>query len=171
MQQTLLLNATYEPLQVVSWKRAVRLYFQEKVEVLEVYDRVIRSVRLTIAVPAVVRLLYYVPLHQRRNGLRFSRRNVFLRDRFRCQYCGRQLPASQLTCDHVIPVARGGATTWENVVTSCIPCNRYKGNRTPEEAGMSLRRTPVAPVGFVGRAPIFLARIEPPETWKAYLFS
>jgi len=171
MQQTLLLNATYEPLQVVSWKRAVRLVFQEKVEILEVYDRVVHSVRISLEVPSVVRLLYYIPLNKRLNGVRFSRRNVFLRDRFRCQYCGRQFPAAQLTCDHVIPVAQGGSTSWENVVTSCIPCNRFKGNRSPEEAGLRLRKQPVAPVGYAGREPIFLKRMEPPETWKVYLFS
>lgn len=171
MEHTLLLNTTYEPLQVVSWKRAIRMMFQEKVEVVEHYNREIRSVTLSLKVPSVVRLLHFVRVRHYHPQVKFSRNNLFARDKYRCQYCGRRHTAAELTYDHVFPVARGGRKNWQNIVTSCITCNRHKGNRTPEEAGMALLRRPTAPHSFPARAQLLFSRIPAPDCWKVYIFS
>lgn len=170
MRHTLILNATYEPLQIVSWKRAIRMLFQEKVEVVEVYDRQICSISLTIRLPAVVRLLHYVRVKRRYNRVKFSRSNLFARDNFTCQYCGSLFLSRDLTYDHVLPVARGGRKSWENIVTCCVPCNRQKGDRIPEEAGLQLRKRPKAPVGFPSKVQFMLSRTAAPESWKTYIF-
>src|SRR5690242_21174499 len=135
--QTLLLNQGFEPFKVISWQRAITLLFLGKVEVLEEYDRDIRSVNVIIKVPAVVRLLRAFRRHAR--PVKFSRVNIYARDNYRCQYCGVRCGISELTYDHVIPRAKGGKTTWDNIVTCCYPCNGKKGNRTPHEAKMALR--------------------------------
>lgn len=170
MEHTLLLNATYEPLQVVSWKRAIRMLFQEKVEVVEHYSREVRSVSMALPVPSVIRLLYYVRVRRQHARIKFSRANLFARDRFQCQYCGIRRPFSELTYDHVVPVAQGGRKTWENIVTSCVPCNRRKRDRLPHEADMKLRSRPTVPRGFPAKAQLMLARIQAPESWKTYIF-
>ncbi|MDA2926178.1 HNH endonuclease [Acidobacteria bacterium AH-259-G07] len=170
MEQILVLNSTYEPLQVISWKRAVRMLFQEKVEVLAEYDREIRSVYLSIRLPSVLRLLRYVKVKRHHNQVRFTRSNIYSRDRFRCQYCGGRFSTSQLTYDHVVPVACGGSKSWENIVTSCIRCNRKKGNRTPEEAGLRLLRRPKAPYSFPHRINFLLWESRAPESWRNYIF-
>jgi len=119
------------------------MWFGGKVEVVEEYEDLIASVNLVIRMPAVVRLLRNVRVQ--RSGVKFSRFNVMLRDGFTCQYCQRTLPVRELTCDHVLPRTRGGATGWENIVTACRPCNERKGNRTPAEAAMLLPTPPKAP--------------------------
>jgi len=134
MERVLLLNATYEPLRVISWKRAITLLTLDKVEVLETYDRVVRSVTLAIRLPAVVRLIHLVRF--RKHTIRFSRENIYIRDKYQCQYCAESKHASDLTYDHVIPKSRGGKTAWENIVTCCLPCNKKKGGRTPKQARM-----------------------------------
>lgn len=162
----LLLNASFEPLNVINWRRAVKLVFSEKVEVVEESERVIRSVSVSMKIPSVVRLMGFVRF--RRNEAKFSRRNIYARDHYQCQYCGEQLSADQLTCDHVMPRSRGGRTEWHNIVTCCVPCNRKKGGRTPEEARMHLRRKPSRPSWLWG----FYARFqtkEPPDEWRVYL--
>lgn len=163
----LLLNATYEPLKVISWKKAIVLVTLGKVEVIEEYDREIHSVSLSFKLPSVVRLLKYVK--GRPNWIRFSRQNVYLRDGFRCQYCGREFPPQELTCDHVIPRSRGGKTDWTNVVTCCKSCNHKKGGRTPEEAGMTLLREPKRPqwLPFIHMS---LKMKDPPASWYEYLY-
>ena len=145
MSHALVLNATFEPLQIVSWQKAIQLLFQGKVEVIEESDREVRTVRLTIRVPAVLRLLEYVPLKRKRQLVRFSRPNVFLRDRHQCQYCGTTFGKHQLTIDHVVPVVQDGAKTWDNIVTACKPCNQRKGGRTPQQAKMELIHKPRTP--------------------------
>lgn len=170
MDQTLLLNATYEPLQIVSWKRAIRMLFQEKVEVVEVYDRRIRSISFSVRMPSVIRLLHYVKVGREHAKVKFSRHNLFVRDHYRCQYCGRQLPTNRLTYDHVIPVAKGGGKNWENIVTSCVDCNRQKGDRTPDEAGLRLLKKPSAPIGFPTKVHFLLSRSRAPDCWKTYVF-
>src|SRR3954464_5492148 len=100
---TLVLNASFEPLHVVSWQRAIQLLFQGKVEVVEESEQEVRTVRFTIKVPAVLRLIHYVPLKKKKHIVRFSRANIFLRDNHVCQYCGREFGKSQLTLDHVTP--------------------------------------------------------------------
>src|SRR5512139_1612122 len=136
--RTLLLNSTYEPLKVIPWQRAVTLLWLGKVEVVRSYDRDVRSVTFKIRMPAVVRLLRFI--RRKRPQISFSRRNPFARDHGSCQYCGGKREPSDLTYDHVVPRSMGGKTDWSNIVTCCIDCNRRKGGRTPEQAGMRLLR-------------------------------
>jgi 5-methylcytosine-specific restriction endonuclease McrA len=167
----LILNATYEPIQIVSWKRAIRMLFQEKVEVVAEYeDRVIRSISVTIRVPSVLRLLQYVNVKHYHHQVKFTRANIYARDQHRCQYCGRRFQPIDLTYDHVIPVARGGRKTWENIVTCCRECNRKKGDHLPEEVGLRLLRAPKAPSGFPHKMHFLLSRTKPPDSWKSYIF-
>jgi 5-methylcytosine-specific restriction endonuclease McrA len=144
------------------------MLFQGKVEVLEEYDEDIRSVSITIKMPAVIRLLQHVT--GRKKSVKFSRINVATRDDFRCQYCGVKHVLSKLTYDHVVPRAKGGRTTWENIVMACVPCNEKKGNRTPEQASMRLRKPPVKPSSL----PVVVFRIDPqatlPEQWVNWVY-
>jgi 5-methylcytosine-specific restriction endonuclease McrA len=167
MKWTLLLNSTFEPLMVVSWKKAITLVILEKVEVVEEYERMVRGVRLALKLPAVVRLNRYV----RRKTLlvKFSRQNLYFRDRGRCQYCGGSFEPKDLTYDHVIPRSRGGQTEWTNIVTSCLSCNLKKGGRTPEEAGMSLIRKPKVPI-WIPLLTVSLGLEEMPIPWRDYLY-
>src|SRR5688500_19871745 len=132
MDQTLVLNATYEPLRIVSWQKAMTLLFQGKVEVIAVYDREIRGVAVRVKLPSVLRLLRHVRMKRPFSAVPFSRANVYARDDHRCQYCGHRYVPAQLTFDHVTPVARGGQEGWDDIVTSCIPGNRKMVDRTPE---------------------------------------
>lgn len=150
MSHALVLNASFEPLHVVTWQRALQLLFQGKVEVIEESEREVRTVRLTIKVPAVLRLLTYVPLSRKRGIVRFSRANIFLRDQNICQYCNRAFNRNQLTLDHIIPIVQGGRKSWENIVTACKGCNQRKGGRTPAQAGMQLLKKPKQPVWLPG---------------------
>lgn len=164
LEPALLLNASYEPLRVVSWRRAVVLTFIEKVEVLDVYPRVVHSVTSEMALPAVLRLRHRAPLRVRE--VPFSRTNVYARDSLTCQYCDTHFPPHLLSYDHVVPRTRGGRTDWGNVVTCCIPCNRRKGDRTPEEAGMRLSSRPQRPSQlFLGS----LGRLRIPDPWQPYV--
>ena len=146
MEQTLVLNATYEPLRIVSWQKAMTLLFQGKVEVIADYDREIRGVTVRVKLPSVLRLLRHVRMKRPFADVPFSRANVYARDEHRCQYCRRRFPPSQLTFDHVIPVARGGHKGWDNIVTCCIPCNRKKGRPHARGGGVP-PRAQAAPSG------------------------
>lgn len=168
MAHALVLNASFEPLQIVTWQRAIQLLFQGKVEVIEESEKEVRTVRLTIRVPAVLRLLEYVPLKKRKQIVRFSRTNVFIRDQYRCQYCGETFQKSQLTLDHVMPVVQGGAKSWENIVTACKPCNQKKGGRTPKQAKMELIRAAFRPTWLPSTA-IRMTVSKTPDRWKIYL--
>ena len=142
MRRALVLNATYEPLSVVSARRAVCLVLAEKAEVLHDDEAPMRSAHLELRTPLVIRLRYMVkvPYHRRTT---LSRRAVFARDAHRCQYCGGHADS----IDHVVPRSRGGEHVWENVAAACRPCNLRKRDRTPEEAGMRLMRSPRPPAG------------------------
>ena len=164
--RTLLLNSTYEPLRVISWQRAVTMLYLEKVEVLRSYEALLRSVSVTMRLPAVVRLTHFVRRHRVR--IAFSRRNLFLRDGHRCQYCHVALPAHELTTDHVVPRSMGGITSWDNVVAACGPCNRKKGGRTPTQARMALRKKPAKPRHLPALA-AQLRHSSPPEAWRDFL--
>lgn len=168
MGHALILNASFEPLHVVSWQRAIQLLFQGKVEVIEESEREIRTVRLTMKVPAVLRLLTYVPLAKKKHIVRFSRINVFLRDNHICQYCRQTFSKLQLTLDHVIPIVQGGQTSWENIVTACKPCNQRKGGRTPAQAGIKLIQKPRQPK-WLPSANLSMGVTKTPERWKIYL--
>lgn len=135
-----MLNATYEPLSVVSTRRAVVLVLREKAELVEKGNGALRSAAQAVPVPSVIRLRTFVKVpYSRRVAL--NRRAVFARDNGKCQYCSQ--PAENL--DHVLPRSRGGTHTWENVVAACKRCNTRKGNRTPSQAGLKLVRKPQAP--------------------------
>lgn len=140
MARALLLNASFEPLCVVSSRRAVVLVLKDKAEIVHRNGAEFRSERRIVPVPTVIRLVHYVRVPFRA-AAPLSRRAVFARDGHRCQYCGRQ--AENL--DHVVPRSRGGTHTWDNVVASCRSCNARKEDRLPSECGMSLRRVPAAP--------------------------
>jgi 5-methylcytosine-specific restriction endonuclease McrA len=169
MEQTLLLNATYEPLRVVHWQKAVTLWCQGKVEIVAVHDREVRAVSFSFKLPSVIRLLRYVRIKKRFDYVPFSRANIYARDGYSCQYCGQSFPTSELTFDHVVPVSRSGRKDWENIVTCCVSCNRRKGGRTPAEAGMRLVRPPRRP----GSAPAIRITVElrsAPDSWRDYLY-
>ena len=169
MEQTLLLNATYEPLKIVDWQKAITLMCQGKVEVVAEYDREIRSVSISFKLPSVIRLLRFIRIKRRFDYVPFSRANIYARDHHECQYCGEEFPTNDLTFDHVLPVAQGGRKDWENIVTCCVTCNRKKGGRTPAEAGMHLRRVPKRPES----APAIRITVglrHAPDSWRDYLF-
>jgi 5-methylcytosine-specific restriction endonuclease McrA len=161
----LVLNATYEPLNIVTVRRAIVLLLKEKAEVVEAADAEIRSQNLALNVPLVIRLVYYVRVPSR-FPLPVTRRTVFARDGYTCQYCGFQAPKASLTLDHVLPRSRGGNSDWENVVTACIPCNQRKGQRTPPEAGMRLIAAPQRPHYA---AIVLIGKARPHEAWQKYI--
>jgi 5-methylcytosine-specific restriction endonuclease McrA len=167
MEHVLLLNITYEPLRIIDWKRAVTMLCLGKVEVIEEYSRDIHSVSFTIRLPSVVRLLRMVK--RPRTPVKFSRQNIYARDRYKCQYCGNRFSSEDLTYDHVIPKSRGGKTQWKNIVTCCIDCNRKKGGRIPSEASMRLIRKPKRPT-WVPAIRITIGFREIPQTWRDYLY-
>ena len=169
MEQTLLLNATYEPLKVVHWQKAITLLYQGKVEVISEHDREIRAVSFRIKLPSVIRLLRYIKIKRRFDYVPFSRANIYARDNHVCQYCGEQFPTSELTFDHVVPVAQGGRKDWENIVTCCVTCNRRKGGRTPHEAGMHLVKWPKRPES-VPAIRITIGLRNAPDSWRDYLY-
>jgi 5-methylcytosine-specific restriction endonuclease McrA len=141
--RVLILNASYEPLQLVPVQSALRLVLRDKAEVIESGEGQYRSERCALDAPLVIRLNRYV--HRPHVRAPCTRRAVLMRDDFTCQYCSVQLPGHLLTLDHVVPRARGGATSWENVVAACKDCNGSKGNRLPQEAKLKLRRKPSTP--------------------------
>jgi 5-methylcytosine-specific restriction endonuclease McrA len=162
MARALVLNATYEPLSIVSARRAVCLLLDEKAEMVEAdLTAVIRSELLTLQIPAVVRLRYMVKAPRRRVAV-VSRRAVFARDEYRCQYCGSRADS----IDHVVPRSRGGRDVWDNLAAACRPCNTRKRDRTPDEAGMRLLRPCHAPRAT---AWVTLGSTLVPDIWKPYL--
>ena len=138
MGKVLVLNASYEPLNITSWRRAVVLLLKGKAEQLEHNGRLVYS---DFPLPSVIRLRQYIRIPYKEIPL--TRRNILERDRCTCQYCNYR--GEQLTLDHIIPRSRGGRETWENLVAACVRCNVKKGNRTPKEAGMTLHRLPRRP--------------------------
>lgn len=159
---------SYFPLSLWPWQEAVKAVFMDRVNIVSEYDRVVRSPKFVIRLPSVISLKEYVPSNHRPA---FTRFNVFLRDHFTCQYCGRPFPTHELTFDHVIPRSRGGRTSWENVVTSCSACNLLKGNRLPHQCGMIPLARPFQPTAFELRES---GRSFPPnflhESWRDFLY-
>jgi 5-methylcytosine-specific restriction endonuclease McrA len=170
MENALVLNATYEPINIISWKRALTLLFQGKVEVLAEYDREIRSVSFTVKLPSVLRLLSYVKIRKRFQHVKFSRANIYARDNHTCQYCGKKCPTEDLTFDHVIPIVKGGDKSWRNIVTCCLDCNHKKGGSTPEGAGMHLIRQPKEPEWVPSMLHITIGFKTTPEAWRDFLY-
>ena len=163
--QTLLLTPWMTPERIISWQRAVVLSFLGKVEVVEEYDLDIAAPSIRIKAPAVVRQRKAVSARPRRPA--FSREHVFARDAYTCQYCRAVKEPSELNLDHVLPRSRGGITSWENIVTSCYPCNQRKAGRTPEEARMVLAKKPVRPASVV-RVAVTRRMTQLPIEWRAY---
>ncbi|HET9213599.1 MAG TPA: HNH endonuclease [Gaiellaceae bacterium] len=162
MQQVLVLNASYEPLNVCSVRRAHVLVFKGKAELLEELHQPLRSASSTFPWPHVIRLLSYVRV-PRAVKRKISRKALFARDGYRCAYCG---SSGRLTLDHVVPRSRGGDSVWENVVTSCAPCNLRKGNRLPEEVQMRMLVRPATPTPALF---VTLSAARIPDGWQPYL--
>lgn len=160
----LVLNASYEAINICNVKRAVKMVLKGAAHAEEKSDELIHSPSMSMNIPLVIRLIEYVYIPHK--SVKFSRKNVFTRDRYTCQYCHKRFPAAELTLDHVVPVSRGGKTRWNNIVTACKKCNRKKGGRTPGEANMS-NPHPKAP-------PVYLHILRQlksyHQSWKKYLY-
>lgn len=166
MQRVLVLNATYEPLSIISVQRAVVLLLKEKAELVEAAAERLHASRASYPVPLVIRLVYFVRVPHP-VALAPARRSVIVRDNYTCQYCGDTPGRGLLTLDHIVPRSKGGQTSWENVVAACRACNMRKGDRTPEQAGMTLRKKPGRPhyVAF-----LLLSEAGPKDVWKKYVY-
>jgi 5-methylcytosine-specific restriction endonuclease McrA len=165
-ERVLVLNATYEPINVCTVRRATVLVLKSKAEVLERGKGVLRSERLALDRPVVIRLITYVKVPRDVHRRKITRKAVLARDSWTCQYCGQHKPG--LTVDHVIPRSRGGESVWENIVAACASCNRRKGNRLPREVSMHPKRRPKPP------GPLVFIRISSPRipnTWERYLIA
>jgi 5-methylcytosine-specific restriction endonuclease McrA len=159
----LVLNATYEPINVCTVRRAVVLLLKSKAEVVEHATWALRSEHTALNRPVVIRLVTYVNVPRDTHRRKITRRAVFARDGWMCQYCGAR---SNLTVDHVIPRSKGGPSTWDNIVASCAPCNRRKGDALPAQANMHPRHKPTTP-----KAHVFIHVASPtiPAAWRAWL--
>ena len=159
----LVLNQNYEPLNICRARRAVVLIYHGKAEMLEDGSGFIHSVTHIFSLPSVIRLSYMIK--RPRPKRRLTRLEVFSRDQYTCQYCGKE--GRQLTLDHVMPRYRGGEHTWENVVSACIPCNRHKAGRTPEQAGIRLIHRPSPPRD---KLPFYIShQLKNQAQWQKYL--
>lgn len=163
----LVLNASYEPINICAARRAIVLLIKGVAAAEEHAHHQVTSNRSSFNLPTVIRLLEYRRIPHQSRAL--SRKNILMRDRYTCQYCQRITPSGELTLDHVIPRSRAGETTWENLVACCHPCNNRKGNRTPEEAGFKLQR---APRPFSLHTSRHLMRLlgKGDDQWRKYLF-
>lgn len=162
----LVLDVQYRPLRVEGWQRAITSVFTGKTEVIEFSkDRTIKGASQDYPMPLVIRVVRSFKRDKLR--IKFSRLNVYARDNFTCLYCGTRFMSEDLTFDHVIPQSRGGKTSWENIVSCCISCNRAKSNRTPEQAGMPLLRKPKKP-SYLPMITVKTDLKHVPEEWKTY---
>lgn len=167
--KVLLLNADYRPHDILTWQDAMTLLYTGKATVLSEYeDWKVSSSTITFKVPSIMVLVKYVVFRQR---VKFSRINIYARDQYQCQYCGKragkghELNIHDLTFDHVFPRSRGGETSWENIVTSCQKCNTKKANRTPKEAQMVLLKEPERPKRL-NNIEYILSNISVPDAWR-----
>jgi 5-methylcytosine-specific restriction endonuclease McrA len=159
----LVLNATYEPINVCTVRRATVLLLKEKAEVIEIGAQTLHWANGSLPKPVVIRLVTYVRIPRDTHKRKITRRAVFARDGWACQYCGAR---TSLTVDHVIPRSKGGGSSWENIVASCAPCNRRKGDRLPHQVDMHPRIKPRIPSPHIF---IQLASPTIPATWRQYL--
>lgn len=144
MSSVLVLSCDYNYMSIIGWQKAITLVYSNKAETLKESDRIIRSPSVSMRIPLVIRLLKFVRQIYK-NKVPCNRNNIFIRDNFTCQYCGKQASKSKLTLDHVVPESKKGDFTWENLVCCCEACNFFKDDRTPKQAGMSLLKKPVQP--------------------------
>lgn len=166
-ERTLLLTNWYFPIKVLHWQDAIKMVYEETVDVVAEYEEEVKSPSVTWKMPAVVRLKRTIT--NKKKGIKFSRPNVYQRDNYTCQYCGRgPLPMKALSYDHVIPRASGGKTTFENIVTACKTCNSVKDSMSCDEAGMWPKNAPAVPRYLPISAPS-VAHDDVPEEWKPYL--
>lgn len=177
-KKCLVLNADYSLLGVIDWKRALIWSIQKSnIEIIDFYkDDYAIGVNKQYAIPAVVRSFQYVKLYSHR--VNFSRKNLFLRDNYTCQYCGNKPDIKDLTYDHIIPKSLWdnkyvSPTNWTNIVTACVDCNRKKGNKTPQQANMKLKEMPYIPNKSLKYLPInallFRIRSDIPKEWTTYI--
>jgi 5-methylcytosine-specific restriction endonuclease McrA len=163
-RNVLILNQNFEPLAVCRARRAMVLLYLRKAELLESYEHMmLRSVNMALPLPSVLRLNHYVRVVRREIPL--NKRNLFRRDSHKCQYCGKT--TSNLTADHVVPRALGGAETWENLVCACMECNSRKGDKLLHQSGLKLLRRPKKPHYFTF---VMSALGDVPPLWRKYLF-
>lgn len=169
----LVLDHTWEPIGQITWKQAVLAVLGDRgqnVVVLEEYeDREVRSVTFSMKIPAVIQ--YMGNALKKRKGIRFSKENVYMRDKGKCQYCNLPVPRPHATYDHVVPRTQGGKTRWENIVIACRDCNQKKGGRTPLQAGMRLVSEPVKPKSLPETLRLTFTRENLPEQWRSYIRS
>jgi 5-methylcytosine-specific restriction endonuclease McrA len=161
--RVLVLNATYEPINVCTVRRATVLLLKEKAEVIEIGPQDLHWARGSMTKPVVIRLVTYVRIPRDSHKRKITRRAVFARDGWQCMYCGAK---TSLTVDHVIPRSKGGGSTWENIVTCCAPCNRRKGDRLPKQADMHPRLAPKPPPATIF---VHVATQRVPDQWQQYL--
>ncbi len=165
--RVLVLNSSYEAINICTAKRAIVMLLTGKADTVEVAVDLVHSSALTMELPEVIRLRRYIKLPYR--PIPFCRKNIFLRDGYRCMYCGERFSIDMLTLDHVVPVSRGGKDTWNNVVTACKQCNHKKGNLMLSESGLTLIQRPKRPT-----LPTFLHLVrlmgEKKSVWRKYLF-
>jgi 5-methylcytosine-specific restriction endonuclease McrA len=166
-EPVLVLNATYEPINVTAVRRAIVLVLKGAATTEEENGSFVHSACLAIRIPSVIRLAEFRRIAYQTRAL--SRKNILLRDRYTCQFCGRILPAHELTLDHVIPRSRGGHTDWDNLVACCHTCNNLKGDRLPEDAGLKLLRPP-RPFTLHTSRQIMRMLGRSDERWRKYLF-
>jgi 5-methylcytosine-specific restriction endonuclease McrA len=176
----LILNADYMPLGIIDWQRAYCLYYQNNtsIDILSFYsdDYIVGTGNTNHQIPSIIRIKQYIKLHYK--YVKFSRRNLFLRDNYTCQYCYKQYDTAKLTYDHVIPKSiwdrnKGNPTCWTNIVTACTHCNRLKANRTPSQARMTLKTNPYTPQRTTKYLPVAhllcTIRQDLPAEWLTYL--
>lgn len=165
-RKVLLLSSWYLPHAIIPWQAAAKMMYEQTIDVLASYDEELNSPSVSWKMPAVIRLR---KAHRsQRKGPKFSRMNVYLRDKFCCQYCRKRFDWGKLSYDHVVPRSHGGRTNWTNIVTSCRPCNTHKANRTCDEAGMFPLHDPVRPKSLPTNRPLIEAHRAPAE-WLPYL--
>jgi 5-methylcytosine-specific restriction endonuclease McrA len=166
--ETLVLNAFYMPITVIPWQKAITLWCKGKIDIIDNYDREIRSPSIVMKVPSVVR---YMGKHKGKSRIiKYSKSMIYKRDRGRCQYCNNRVSKNKATLDHVLPRSRGGLTSFTNIVIACSRCNQHKKDRTPEEAGMQLITIPSRPSALP--APFLnlgLKRLGIPDTWIPFI--
>lgn len=162
----LVLNASYEPVSISSARRAITLLVKGAAHIEEHYGR---EVYPGIWLPSVIRLRNYRHIPMRVTVL--TRKNIYARDRYLCQYCGKKINPKELTLDHIMPESRGGSYSWSNLVSCCVSCNRKKANMTPEEAGMKLLHQPKPLTVHTSRAIVRLIGLEESTSWAKYLYA
>jgi 5-methylcytosine-specific restriction endonuclease McrA len=162
--RVLVLNASYEAINVCTVRRAAVLILKDRAEILERSERALHAETFEMPRPTVIRLVTYVRVPRDAHSRKITRRAIFARDDWTCQYCGTS--HNHLTVDHVIPRSKGGPSSWDNVVTCCAPCNRRKGDRLPKHANMHPRSTPAPPSSTIF---VHVAVPKVPAVWQQYL--